>query len=184
MDSTSLSWNVVGHRPVVWSWGFVVSSVESGTPLLRSVSRKRQGNTRLNRHRKGLGDLRSHQPYHVHRIRHELQELPECEGVEIACLLENVASMPREVRLQYDEWLGGRPVRVSAGQCGWVQRNRLYWLVSSLGDVPTSSCQVEGWSVTPCPGDVPELTYQGTKPIPARVNTIQGFKPMFDPRRL
>ncbi len=143
-----------------------------------------QGNTRLNRQRKGLGDLRSHQPYHIQRIRGELQALPECDGVEIVGLLENVASMPPEVRLQYDEWLGGGPVKVSAGQCGWVQRNRLYWLVSSLGDVATSPCQVEGWSVTPCPGDIPELHYTGSKPIPAIVNTVQGFKPMFDPQEV
>ena len=42
-----------------------------------------QGNFSLNRHRRGLRDVRSHQPSELARIVQEIQELPEAQGIKV-----------------------------------------------------------------------------------------------------
>ena len=68
-----------------------------------------QGNSALNSARQGLSDPRSLQPWHLHRLRKEFKDLPEMEGITLILLLENVASMPKQVQEQYDEWLQCSP---------------------------------------------------------------------------
>lgn len=65
-----------------------------------------QGNSALNKDRKGMLDLRSQQPLELIRIRDEFLSLPEMDGVALICLLENVGSMPQSVLDQYSVWIG------------------------------------------------------------------------------
>eukprot|EP00435_Cladocopium_sp_Y103_P065673 s583_g27.t1 len=143
-----------------------------------------QGNTSLNLGRKGLQDPRSQQPLHLQRLRDEFLALPDMHGVELITFLENVASMPAAVRQSYNSWLGGEPVLVDAASCGWVQRRRLYWLVSrsqSLGPALTApSC----WAWAPAVGDVPTLRYEGDKPVPNKCFFHQAFQPLLSAKEV
>ena len=74
-----------------------------------------------------------------------LRNSPKAADIEILSLLENVASMQSDVLAQYNEWMNGPPVKVAAGQCGWVQRNRFLWLVSRKGAVSSALTPPEDW---------------------------------------
>ena len=139
-----------------------------------------QGNTVLNNQRLGLQDERSWQPFELCRIKKIIEQLaPDCE---IVSLLENVASMPQQVLQKYNEWMGFPPVQVSAGQCGWVQRNRFIWLGTSSGGANRDMEVPVDWQWQASPGSgIPVLGYAGKKPIPARVFFHQGFQVLFDP---
>ena len=139
-----------------------------------------QGNSALNKQRKGLEDDRSCQPELLAALRRELEDLPEAEGLEIVSFLENVQSMPADVRSQYSTWMGGDPVAICSGSCGWVTRNRLYWLVSRSRSISVGQQPPEEWEwedgVTP-----PVLSFCGKKPLPQKVHFHQGFQPLFSP---
>ena len=139
-----------------------------------------QGNSSLNKRRLGLNDERSCQPLLLVELRAEIEALPEAEGLEILSLLENVQSMPQEVCSQYSSWLGGDPVAIRSGSCGWVVRNRLYWLVSRRKSVSSGMAPPEDWEwedgVTP-----PVLSFCGKKPLPPKVHFQQGFQPLLCP---
>ena len=77
-----------------------------------------QGNSSLNRGRKGLADPRSQQPEHLQRIRDEILALSEARTCEFITFLENVASMPSTVCDEYSTWLGARPVLIDAACYG------------------------------------------------------------------
>ena len=47
-----------------------------------------QGNSALNRRRKGLADTRSQQPLELQRLVSEFEQLPACQGMEIVAFLE------------------------------------------------------------------------------------------------
>ena len=64
-----------------------------------------QGNSALNRRRRGLDDMRSQQPLELQRLVYEFEQLPACQGMEIVAFLENVASMPNQVQQAYEAWL-------------------------------------------------------------------------------
>ena len=49
-----------------------------------------QGNSALNHHRRGLGDVRSHQPLQLARIAEEIANLDVARGLRIRTFLENV----------------------------------------------------------------------------------------------
>ena len=66
-----------------------------------------QGNSSLNRSRRGLGDERSCQPELLGKLRDDLLALPEVDELEVISFLENVHSMPAEVLPQYSRWMGG-----------------------------------------------------------------------------
>ena len=141
-----------------------------------------QGNSALNSGRKGLSDARSQQPFVLRQLRHDIEKLPEAADIEILSLLENVASMQSDVLAQYNEWMNGPPVKVAAGQCGWVQRNRFLWLVSRKGAVSSALTPPEDWDwVQPSDSGIAILAYQGKKPIPAKVAFADGFRPLLDP---
>ena len=139
-----------------------------------------QGNSSLNKRRLGLADERSCQPLVLVELRAEIEALPEAEGLEIVSLLENVQSMPQEVCSQYSSWLGGDPVAIRSGSCGWVVRNRLYWLVSRRKSVSSGLAPPDEWEwedgVTP-----PVLSFCGKKPLPPKVHFQQGFQPLLSP---
>ena len=139
-----------------------------------------QGNSILNKRRLGLDDERSCQPLLLVELRAEIEALPEAEGLEILSLLENVQSMPKEVCSQYSSWLGGDPVAIRSGSCGWVVRNRLYWLVSRRKSVSSGMAPPDDWEwedgVTP-----PVLSFCGKKPLPPKVHFQQGFQPLLSP---
>ena len=121
-----------------------------------------QGNSSLNRGRKGLRDPRSQQPSHLQRIRDEIMALPEAGHCEIITFLENVASMPQTVCDQYSAWLGTQPVLIDAAGCGWVHRRRLYWLASRTGGLSPTCVPPSDWVWREGPGEHrPVLQYTG-----------------------
>lgn len=77
-----------------------------------------QGNSALNRRRRGLGDERSQQPLELQRPVGEFEQLPECQGMEIVAFLENVASMPKQVQQAYETWLASTLMPVLDGWRG------------------------------------------------------------------
>ena len=90
--------------------------------------------------------------------------------------------MQQSVLAQYNDWMGGRPVKVAAAGCGWTQRNRLLWLVGKKGAVSPQLQPPADWDwVQPRDSGVPMLSYTGKKPIPARVAFADGFRPLTDP---
>lgn len=96
--------------------------------------------------------------------------------IEVVTLLENVASMPAPVLSQYNQWMGFPPVKVSAGQCGWVQRNRFVWLGGAQGGVHTDLRPPTDWEWKATEGSgIPTLTYVGKKPIPSKVSFCRAF---------
>ena len=162
----------VGLRPFLQRRAVRGIIVGGGSPC--------QGNSALNLHRKGLQDPRTCQPRELVRIRDEILALPEAQHLEIIVWLENVASMPPAVRDQYSAWLGAAPIVMDAAPCGWVQRRRLLWLTVNGVGVSPSSTPPDGWSWVPHQDDVPELRYQGPKPIPSKVHFEDHFQPLFD----
>lgn len=138
-----------------------------------------QGNSGLNTKRQGLADPRSQQPLELQRLFREFDELPEMQTVELIGLLENVASMPDDVRDEYSAWLGCDPVLIEAGTCGWAHRRRLYWLFNrTKGLGPQCSVPSEWAWITD--GAVSELRFVGKKPVPPRISWEQGYRPLFD----
>eukprot|EP00435_Cladocopium_sp_Y103_P006376 s317_g2.t1 len=80
-----------------------------------------------------------------------------------------------------------KPVRINAACCGWVQRNRLYWLCSRRRGLEPNLSPPESWTWVEAPasaGSPPELRYHGTKPIPATIFWEDGYKPLLDPARV
>ena len=144
-----------------------------------------QGNSSLNQDRLGLSDPRSNQPLHLKRILSEFRELPECEGIDVVGFLENVGSMPPDVRAQYNEWLGSAPMMIEAGWCGWTKRHRLYWLASLHRGLSQDLHPPRDWQWTlENAKQVTELRYKGSKPIPARVAWEDGYTPLFDSKEI
>ena len=136
-----------------------------------------QGNSSLNRSRRGLEDERSCQPELLARLRDDLLALPEVEELEVISFLENVFSMPSEVLGQYSRWMGGDPVAINAGSCGWTTRNRLYWLVSRTRSVSCGLPPPDEWEwqdgLRP-----PVLSFCGKKPLPPKVHFQHGYQPL------
>ena len=134
-----------------------------------------QGNTSLNKGRKGLDDPRSLQPNELVRIRDELRR--KYPKTPVLTFLENVASAPEQVKTEYDKLMGVHPVRIDAGIFGWVQRKRLYWASGPRGEDVA-------WQTQVLPDDVKMtwdkdkamsmISYKG-KPIPRNIRTHDGF---------
>ena len=91
-----------------------------------------QGNTSLNKNRRGLNDPRSLQPNQLVRIKNELKT--SFPTIPVLTFLENVASSPGPVRQEYDKLMGVRPILIDAAIFGWVQRRRLYWAAGANGE--------------------------------------------------
>ena len=114
-----------------------------------------QGNSVLNRTRQGLSEPRSQQPRFLDQLTADIAADPDFAHVEVVSFLENVGSMPPDVRQQYSAWMKSQPVRINAACCGWVQRNRFYWLRSRrrgleanlrplyIVELDTSHCEAE-----------------------------------------
>ena len=84
--------------------------LEGGSPC--------QGNSILNASRNGLKDQRSQQHARLERLLHDLEQEPLVRGLVVAAFLENVASMPNQVKMQYNKWLRSTPVLINAATCG------------------------------------------------------------------
>ena len=140
-----------------------------------------QGNSALNKDRMGLHDERSLQPIHLCKLRDEVAAHPECSHLLVLALLENVASMPAEVLVQYNQWLGASPIMIDAAPCGWVHRRRYYWLVAHKAAIGPHLQAPDSWDWVPHNGSVTELRWQGSKPLPSKVVLQQGFTFMMDP---
>lgn len=144
-----------------------------------------QGNSSLNKRRKGLDDPRSQQPLLLKDLRDQLRALPECEEVEILSLLENVGSMPDSVQAQYSEWMESEPTLVDAATCGWVHRRRLYWLASMRGGLQPDMTPPESWACALTPGSkVQALQWRGNKPLPPRLHLQEGYSLLLDPHEM
>ena len=132
-----------------------------------------QGNTALNRGRKGLQDPRSLQPSQLVRIGDELRA--SHPHVPVLTFLENVASAPREVEKHYNQLMGVSPMLIDASIFGWVQRKRLYWAKGPKGEdlswngagLPEglTTCWKQGRTI---------LAYNG-KPIPKSIRLEGGY---------
>ena len=81
-----------------------------------------QGNTSLNKGRRGLADPRSQQPKELVRIRDELKKA--FPNIAVLTFLENVASSFEEVKQEYDLLMGVKPVSINAGIFGSVGRSQ------------------------------------------------------------
>ena len=80
----------------------------------------------------------------------------------------------------------GHKCRGLVACCGWAQRRRLVWLtVNGVGVSPVCA-PPDGWQwKSPDTGkEIPELQYQGPKPIPAKVHFEGKFRPLFDPNQV
>jgi hypothetical protein len=145
-----------------------------------------QGNSELNKNRKGWGDERSQGPLHIKRLHDEFKALPAAQGVPVLRFLENVHSMEDQTRRIYDSILGVPALAIQAGQCGWCQRTRLYWAAGPRGGItalprPTLP---DGWSMQQDRSGHFNASYAGPKPIPTRVPFSEGFAPIFDPKEV
>lgn len=144
-----------------------------------------QGNSLLNLNRLGLDDARSCQPQELVRLRDEFESLPEAHGIPVLSLLENVGSMPDDVRKAYTEWLRSEPAMIEAGTMGWVHRRRLYWVSGPLGGLNPLLTLPADWSWgSSSKSDVPAIQFQGSKPIPPRVVWESGFQPLINPKEV
>ena len=133
-----------------------------------------QGNTFLNRKRKGLDDPRSLQPNQLIRIRDELREA--FPRTPVLTFLENVASSPRSVKEEYDRLMGVQPVAINAAIFGWVQRKRLYWAAGPRGEDVTWNHNVLPAGVTMTWENDRAVVHYDGKPIPRNVRTRDGFQ--------
>ena len=133
-----------------------------------------QGNTLLNRRRKGLDDPRSLQPNQLTRIRDELRSA--YPDTPVLTFLENVASSPKTVKEEYDRLIGVHPVAINPSIFGWVQRNRLYWAAGPRGeDVAWNHHVLPPDFKMKWENDRSVIYYEG-KPIPRHVRTKDGFE--------
>ena len=137
----------------------------------------------LNRSRQGLRDPRAQAPAFLHDLVRDLRAHPKLTGIEVILFLENVASMDHKARDQFSHWAGSPPVCIRAADCGWTQRNRLYWLVGRSKALSPDSCEAPmDWSWDTGGAEaVPRLRYVGSKPVPARVYFEDGFRLLQDP---
>ena len=141
-----------------------------------------QGNTSLNKGRKGLADERSQQPNELVRIKTEL--VAAYPNIPVLTFLENVASSPSEVKKEYDHLMGVTPIFINAGIFGWVSRKRLYWAAGPNGENV-------GWNDRALPENVTMtresdrtvLHYDG-KPIPRHIRTTDGYTWQIQPDRV
>ena len=141
-----------------------------------------QGNSALNKHRRGLHDPRSQQPFMLKELVASLRQHPACKGLEIITFLENVASAPADVVTSYSQWLQGPPVRINASSCGWCNRDRLFWLVGNskhLGSV--QGPLPDGWGWDASSSSPRQLRFEGEKPVPPKIHCEQGFQVVSDP---
>jgi len=133
-----------------------------------------QGNTSLNKGRRGLDDPRSLQPNELVRITNELKRaFPK---TQVLSFLENVASSPEPVKKEYDRLMGVRPILIDAAIFGWVQRRRLYWAAGPKGeDVAWQDRALPPDIELMWKGDRSAMSYKG-KPIPRQIRTRDGFE--------
>eukprot|EP00435_Cladocopium_sp_Y103_P050860 s71_g15.t1 len=143
-----------------------------------------QGNTSLNLRRRGLSDPRSCQPLELQRLREEFLALPEMQSCELVTFLENVGSMPASVRASYSSWLGGLPIQIDAASCGWVQRRRLYWLVSRAQTLGSHLSPPSSWDWVPLGDGSLSLRYVGDKPLPNKCFFHHSYQPLLDPKEV
>ena len=89
-----------------------------------------------------------------------LRVYPKPINIPVLSLLENVGSMPDDVRKAYTRWLRSEPAMIEAGTMGWVHRRRLYWVSGFLGGLKPAD-----WSWgSSSKSDVPAIQFQGAKP--------------------
>ena len=89
-----------------------------------------QGNSELNKHRRGISDPRTVGAIHAARIERELRAAAKKVNMAlppVGTWIENVASAPREAIDFYTKIIGSDPILINADQFGYVQRNRLFW---------------------------------------------------------
>ena len=129
-----------------------------------------------------MDDARSCQPQELVRLRDEFESLPEAHGIPVLSLLENVGSMPDDVRKAYTEWLRSEPAMIEAGT---IHRRRLYWVSGPLGGLNPLLTLPAAWSWgSSSKSDVPAIQFQGSKPIPPRVVWESGFQPLINPKEV
>ena len=133
-----------------------------------------QGNTFVNKGRKGLADPRSQQPKELVRIRDELKAA--FPNIAVLIFLENVASSPRRSsRSTYDLLMGVKPVSINAVIFGWVGRRRLYWAAGPHGEDVGWNDQALPENVTMTWESDRSVIHYAGKPIPRHIRTNDGY---------
>ena len=94
-----------------------------------------QGNSSLNRNRKGAADPRTQNALHLQRIAEELEQV--AGDIPVYRLLENVGSAPPDSRKLYESIVRGPPVAIDARLWGWVHTARLFWLAGPSDNIET-----------------------------------------------
>eukprot|EP00973_Karenia_brevis_P013199 1791629-Karenia_brevis.AAC.1 len=100
----------------------------------------------LNAKRKGLHGARSGLFFEILRVKELVEK--HWPGVKITLMVENVASMSSEARVEMSAALGAEPVFVDARDVSHCHRPRLYWFISPLTWEWQCSTSVHGQSVT------------------------------------
>jgi hypothetical protein len=141
-----------------------------------------QGNSSLNLQRRGLADARTQQPRYLQQLAKQFGIHPVLKHIPLLKYLENVASMPGDVKEFYEQMVGGQSFQISAGQFGWVERRRLIFGSGPLGDVAAVSMKLpEGVSLDVTDSQRFILSFAGKKPTPNRLWIQDGYVPRIDP---
>ena len=157
-------------RPVLQRRQFSAIVVGGGSPC--------QGNSALNPDRKGLGDKRSWQPLHLDKLANGIQAI--AGKVPVLRFLENVAAAPQSVIQEYDKIMGCRSIIIEAQAFGWVQRARRLWGCGPGGRVADLIHPRLPPGVSIDDQAERRIRWEG-KPIPLKLRTPDGFRPMIDP---
>ena len=131
-----------------------------------------QGNSFFNKGRRGTGDERTWQPLQLVRVRDELTSA--FPSVRFLSFLENVASMPEDVRSMYSKLMAVEPIECCEGIFGWVRRSRLYWVAASGGfSASQRGLELPLGVQTSREGRRCVVQWRG-KPIPGKMRAVDG----------
>ena len=124
-----------------------------------------QGNSSLNRNRKGVDDPRTRGAIHLQRIAEELEQV--AGRIPVLRLLENVASAPKDSCHLYEQLVRGPPLEINARLWGWVHRRRHFYMSGpsdnmdtiqpvlpdgfEIGKDANGSYSMQGPGAKPCP---------------------------------
>ena len=138
-----------------------------------------QGNSSLNKARKGLADARSLQPRYLQQLATAVRAMT---ATPVFTLLENVASSPTDVVAEYSHLMGSIPLLISAALWGYIERRRYFWLTGPAGGLNTKDKYKlpSGFSVAAQEG-IMALQAHKAKAWPQDLRLEYGFHLTFHP---
>ena len=119
----------------------------------------------------------------VQIISRQVAMLRQLTDIPVCSCYENEAALAKSTRDFISEASGVKPIQIDAATFGWISRIRLFWL--------SVNGQAIDLANTPLPPNIEvdqaerhrpcRLRYTGSKPIPERPLTEDGFQFMVDP---